>query len=132
MGRSFQRGRTLNNGYSFLLSYLYININLNITYPSYPYVEVHSSAIVARVRSTGGRSGEVTHARLGTAVGNVWDGWACSDRPLRLWPSLPRLHQLTFDWSTRSRLANPFYLPRSNDLGMSRFVHFISPDERLV
>jgi hypothetical protein len=35
-------------------SYLFINISIYITYPSYPYVEEPSNAVLARVRSTGG------------------------------------------------------------------------------
>jgi hypothetical protein len=46
-----------------------------------------------------------------------------SDRPLRSRLFLSRLYWLTFGWSTRSRLANPFDFPRANDLGMSRLVH---------
>jgi hypothetical protein len=35
---------------------LYMNINLNISYPSYPYVDVNPNAVLARVRSMGDRS----------------------------------------------------------------------------
>src|SRR5215471_8693245 len=85
--------------------------------------EAKPDAVLARARSGGGRSREVTHARLGPTLGTE----GRSGRvliALRSRPFLSRPRPLTFGRSTRRRLTDPFHFPRANDLGMSWLVHF--------